>query len=109
MFVRTEIDFIAQLKYKKQGGRQTPVYSGYRPHIEFEDIPEMKTSGQQLFVEQEVVYPGDEVTAKITLLLHKYMEGRLYQHQKFSFYEGATKMGDGTIVEIVNKKLERLQ
>lgn len=104
---RTEIDFIARLKYKSEGGRQRPAYSGYRPHIEFEGIPEMLTSGQQIFIDKEQVNPGDEVLAKITILSHEYMEGKLYQNQKFIFCEGSIEIGTGEIVEIVNKKLEK--
>jgi len=107
MFVRKEIDFIADLSYLKDGGRNTPVYSGYRPHIEFQGIPEMLTSGQQIFKDKEAVFPGGTVVAEITILSHEYMEGKLFEGQKFIFFEGSRKIGDGTIKKIINKKLVR--
>ncbi len=105
MFARKEIDFIAKLVYKKEGGRTSPTYSGYRPHIEFEGIPERPTSGQQVFKYKKKVCPGDTVIAEITILSHQYMEGKLFEGQKFIFCEGSVKIGDGVINEIINKKL----
>ena len=38
-------DFKATLVFKtsEEGGRNTPVFSGYRPHIEFDNYPEYLT------------------------------------------------------------------
>ena len=72
-----------------------------------EGIPEMLTSGQQVFVDNEIVNPGDKVIAKITIFSHEYMEGKLYQNQQFIFCEGSVEIGTVKIVEIVNKKLEK--
>ena len=107
MFKRTEIDFVANLSYQKTGGRSTPAYSGYRPHIEFAGIPEMRTSGQQIFKDKKVVNPGDTVIAEITILAHEYVEGKLFVGQKFLFCEGSRKIGDGEIIEIINEKLKK--
>ena len=106
MFKREEIDFRAKLKYRKEGGRTTPVSSGYRPHIEFEGIPEVLTSGQQIFIDKEEVNPGDIVIADITILSYEYMKGKLKKGHKFIFCEGSRKIGDGEIIEIINKDLE---
>lgn len=100
-------DFIARLHYHKEGGRTLPVYSGYRPHIEFESIPECLTSGSQVFLDKEEVNAGDSVTAEITILSVEYMKGRLYEGKKFVFCEGSREIGTGEIIEIVNKTLEK--
>lgn len=51
-------DFIAILYYKatNEGGRKTPVQYGYRPQVKF-DFDEMQTSGQQTFIDKDIVYP----------------------------------------------------
>jgi translation elongation factor EF-Tu-like GTPase len=65
------VDFVAILKYRtiEQGGRKTQVFnSGYRPQIKF-SFTEMQTSGQQKFLDKDVVFPGDTVTAEIQLIV----------------------------------------
>jgi translation elongation factor EF-Tu-like GTPase len=56
---RRSPDFVATLIYRttEEGGRRTPAKSGYRPQVKF-DFVEMQTSGQQVFMDKEWVYPG---------------------------------------------------
>lgn len=103
-----KVDFIAELKYltTEHGGRKTPALSGYRPQVKF-DFTEMQTSGQQTFIDKEIVYPGDTVNAKIKILSPNYFAGNLTEGMKFEFREGATIIGTGQIKDIVNDKLEK--
>ena len=103
-----KVDFIAELKYltTEQGGRQTAAHSGYRPQVKFA-FTEMETSGQQTFIDKEVVYPGDTVNAKIKIVSPDYFAGNLTEGMKFEFREGATLIGTGQIKEIVNDKLAK--
>lgn len=106
MLKKGRVDFVAALDYDKEG-RSNPVYSGYRPHIEFDGIPEMLTSGHQVFLDKDQVNPGESVTAEITILAVDYMKGKLIRGQNFIFREGAHIIGNGKIIEIVNKDLEK--
>ena len=101
-------DFIAKLTYRttEQGGRKTPAKSGYRPQVKF-DFTEMQTSGQQTFIDKEIVFPGDIVDAKIKILSPDYFAGSLTEGMHFEFGEGATVIGTGEIKYIVNDKLEK--
>lgn len=101
-------DFIAIIKYKtsEEGGRKTPAVSGYRPGIQF-PFEEMQTSGQQTFIERELVFPGDTVVAEIRIPSVDYFANRLTEGMKFEFMEGATIIGTGEIKHIVNKKLKK--
>jgi len=100
-------DFIAKLKYRttEQGGRKTPAKNGYRPQVKF-DFTEMQASGQQTFIDQETVSPGDTIEAKIKILSPDYFVGRLNEGMHFEFREGATVIGTGEIKHIINDKLE---
>jgi hypothetical protein len=102
-----QVDFIAELKYltAAQGGRKTPANPGYRPQVKFE-FTDMQTSGQQTFIDKEMVYPGDKVEAKIKILSPNYFAGCLTKGMPFEFREGATLIGTGKITYIVNDKLE---
>ena len=97
------VDFIAELQYKtiEEGGRSTPVWSGYRPQVKF-PFSEMQTSGQQVFLDKEIVYPGDKVNAEITIISDTYFAGQLYLGLEFEFREGSRIIGTGIIKEIVN-------
>lgn len=101
-------DFIAVLKYRtsEEGGRKTPAASGYRPGIKF-SFDEMQTSGQQTFINKELVYPGDTVTAEIQIASVDYFSHKLTVGMKFDFREGSTIIGTGEIIEIKNEKLKK--
>lgn len=102
------IDFIAELKYltSEEGGRKTPASSGYRPQIKF-PFSEMQTSGQQVFINKEEVYPGDSVKAQITIISDNYFAGKLYEGLNFEFLEGSRIIGTGVILEIINITLKQ--
>lgn len=103
-----KVDFIAELQYltTEQGGRKTPANSGYRPQVKF-NFAEMQTSGQQIFIDKETVYPGEKVDAKIKILSPDYFADCLTEGMNFEFREGPTLIGTGQIKYIVNDKLEK--
>jgi len=100
-------DFKAKLVFKSsnEGGRNTPVFSGYRPHVEFDNYPEYLTSGSQTYLGKEKVLPGDTVDAEIKILGTEYFSRRLYVDKGFKFCEGTRTIGTGKIVEIINNEL----
>ncbi|SFQ41992.1 ADP-ribosylglycohydrolase family protein [Flavobacterium akiainvivens] len=100
-------DFIAELTYKttEQGGRKTPAASGYRPQIKF-SFDKMSTSGTQIFIDKEFVYPGETVEAAIRILSPEFFNGRLYDGLDFEFMEGDKVLGKGTITNILNPDLK---
>ena len=103
-----KVDFIAELTYftTKQSGRKTPATSGYRPQVKF-DFTEKQTSGQQTFIDKEIVYPGDKVLAKIKVLSPNFFADNLEEGMKFEFREGATIIGTGELKNIINDRLEK--
>jgi translation elongation factor EF-Tu-like GTPase len=102
-------DFIAELKYNstEDGGRKTPAYPKYRPHIQFENFPEMRTSGQQIFIGKDKVHPGETVSAEITIIASDYFKGKLSLGDKFIFCEGSHIIGSGFIVKFLNIELQK--
>ncbi len=103
------VDFVALLKYRttEQGGRNSQVFnSGYRAQIKF-PFSEMQTSGQQKFLDKEVVFPGDTVTAEIQLLSPDFYENELTDGMGFEFLEGSRIIGTGEIKQIINERLKK--
>lgn len=103
------VDFVAHLKYRttEQGGRTTQVFnSGYRPQIKFA-FTKMQTSGQQTFLDKDVVFPGDTVTAEIQLLSPDFLENKLTEGMDFELLEGSRIIGTGKIKQIINTRLEK--
>jgi len=101
-------DFIASLTYKttEQGGRKTPAHSGYRPQVKF-NFEEMQTSGQQTFIDKDIVYPGEIVEARIKILSVDYFANCLTEGMDFEFREGDKIIGTGKIKKILNDKLKK--
>jgi len=98
-------DFVASLTYYTiEGGRSTPAKSGYRAKVKF-DFEEMETSGQQVFIDKEIVYPGETVKAEITMASPTIFKFRLFVGMAFQFREGARIIGTGQIIEILNREL----
>ena len=100
------VDFVAELKYLTsiESGRTTPAFSGYRPHVKF-DFTEIQTSGQQTFLDKEVVYPGESVEAAIRMVSAEYFANSLSKGMAFEFREGSWLIGTGIITDILNDKL----
>lgn len=101
------VDFIATLTYKtsEEGGRTTPAFSGYRPVIQF-DFDTMQTSGEQEFIGQEKVFPGDTVKAEIRIVGVDYFANKLSEGMTFEFKEGSRVIGIGIIDKLLNPKLK---
>ena len=99
--------FVALLTYvsEKKGGRKTPASSGYRPTIKFPYI-EGEFLGQQNFIDTELVFAGDTVSAEITLMNTEYFKGKIYVGLDFEFFEGPNLIGSGVITKIINTELE---
>ncbi len=101
-------DFIARITYKnsQQGGRTTPIYSGYRSQIKF-NFTEMQTSGQQTLIGKDMVYPGESIDVGIIITSPIIYENSLNEGTDFELREGATVIGTGKILKILNNELVR--
>jgi hypothetical protein len=103
-----EPDFIARVTYltTQEGGRTAYAASGYRPHVKFEGRKEL-TSGEQLFIEKEKVFPGETATAEIRIVTPHFFKNYLFVGQPFEFGEGPRVIGHGEVLEIINRELQR--
>jgi len=107
--MKDNFDFIAYLKYRTtdEGGRYSPAQSGYRPQVRF-DFEKITSSGRQLFINKEWVFPGEDVEAQITLMSPQFFENKLFEGLKFEFIEEAKIIGIGEIIEIKNETLKKI-
>ena len=103
-----EPDFVAKVTYltTDEGGRKGYAASGYRPHVKFNGRKEL-TSGEQLFVDKEKVFPGETVTAEIRIVSPHLFENYLFVGQHFEIGEGPNVVGHGEVLEIINPKLRQ--
>lgn len=65
----------------------------------------MQTSGQQRFLDKEIVYPGESVKAEITVISTYFLKNKLSVGLNFDFREGARIIGTGIITEILDAEL----
>lgn len=105
---KREPDFIAKVTYltTEQGGRKGYAASGYRPHVKFFGRNEL-TSGEQLFVDKDKVFPGETVTAEIRIISPEVFKNYLYVGQHFEVAEASHLVGHGEVLEVVNPDLKQ--
>jgi hypothetical protein len=52
-----------------------------------------------------LIYPGETVIADVQILSKDYFDSKLQEGMLFDIFEGNHKVGDGSIITILNKKL----
>ncbi len=99
--MKTKSHFTALLTYDstEAGGLTAPVSSDHRPIIKF-PFDENLFIAIQKFDDTDLVFPGDAVTAEITLLHPEKLTGSLYEGMDFDFFEGDKPIGHGTITVV---------
>jgi elongation factor Tu len=80
---------------KEEGGRHTPIFSGYRPQIYFRTTD--VTGSVTLPEGVEMVAPKDNVSLQVTLMAPIAMEEGL----RFAIREGGRTVGAGVVVKII--------
>ena len=103
------VDFVAVLKYRttEEGGRSTPAVSGYIPAIKF-SFSDYMTSGQQVFINENIVSPGETIVAEIKILAVDVFRNCLREGMDFDFREGPRITGTGRIIKIINETLKEV-
>ena len=91
----TEFKAEVYLLKKEEGGRHTPVFTGYRPQvfIRTTDV----TGDIQLPEGVEMVMPGDNANVVVKLIKPVAMQAG----QRFAIREGGLTVGAGAITEII--------
>ncbi|RZJ31140.1 MAG: hypothetical protein EOO48_02975 [Flavobacterium sp.] len=94
--------FIALLTYAKSedGGLKIPAMSGYRPKIRF-PFHNGEFSAIQNFIDVENVFPGDTVSAEVTLVDPANSLEKLYEGLDFDFFHNDELIGHGTITKML--------
>jgi elongation factor Tu len=80
---------------KEEGGRHTPFFNGYRPQFYFRTTD--VTGVVKLPEGTEMVMPGDNISAEISLITPIAMEEGL----KFAIREGGKTVGAGVVTKII--------
>src|ERR1700686_5562 len=80
---------------KEEGGRPTPFFTGYRPQFYFRTTD--VTGDVKLPTGVEMVMPGDNVSAEISLITPVALEKGL----RFAIREGGHTVGAGAVTEII--------
>ncbi len=104
------IDLVSEIRFLPtgEGGRRSPVSSGYRPNHNFEHPEGSLNDAAHFYPGTEEVAPGQAVIAKMALAAPEQNIGRLYVGMPFTVQEGNRVVGRGVIKEICNPKLQRI-
>ena len=82
--------------YIGKNKRKTPFISGYRPLFDLEEGT--KISGMIILLDRDSFDPDDEGVVEIKFLNMDRPVGA-----QFYFYEGAEPLGEGTVLEFIEK------
>ena len=79
---------------KEEGGRHSPIFSGYKPqfYIRTTDV----TGDITLPEGMEMAMPGDTITIKVKLIAPVALE----EQQRFAIREGGKTVGAGAVTKI---------
>ena len=90
----TEFDAEVYILTKKEGGRHTPFFKGYKPQFYFRTTD--VTGEVELPADKEMVMPGDTITFKVKLLQPIAMD----QGLNFAIREGGKTVGAGVVTKV---------
>ncbi len=91
----TEFEAQVMLLKKEEGGRHTPIFSGYRPQV-FMGTTDV-TGDIALAEGAEMIMPGDNATVTVKLIKPVAMQ----EGQRFAIREGGLTVGAGAITKII--------
>lgn len=90
----------------EEGGRNTPVQTGYRPSHDF-GLEGTLNDAQHEYIGTEIVGLGETANAYIWFLCPEYQEGRLFKGMEFTVQEGNKVIGKGKVIKVLNAKLAK--
>lgn len=100
-----DLEAVVSFTPTHEGGRQRPVYSGYRPNHDFGLSNELNDA-QHHYPDDECVQPGQAARTLLWLLVPERQVGRLHLGFKFTVQEGSRIIGHGTVTSVINEALE---
>ena len=91
-----------------EGGRRTPITSGYRPDHNFErDEPVALNCAIHEYPNGDLFNPGETARALLWLLAPDLNASRLYEGMKFTAQEGSRIVARCRIIRVLNPELRR--
>ena len=96
------IEFNSKVYFRRpeEGGRETPVFSGYKPSIFFGERGTLSIISIEGKKEDELVPLGKSYYAKVILLYRKALMNELKVGRSFELREGLKVVGEGVIERI---------
>jgi len=93
------MEIVAKVYFLKteEGGRKSPILSGYRPALYFGD---KQTDGAIIVTDGIQVLPGEERELTIRLLHPEYVNDALSPKSSFEVKEGLKVIGRGIVLKI---------
>lgn len=102
-------DFIATLSFKPFNDNVMwlpKTNQKYRPQIKF-PFSNKSTTGEQNFLNKEIVYPGYLVESEIMLLSPEFFANMLTEGMHFDVMENEKIIATGEITKIMNEELRK--
>jgi hypothetical protein len=104
---RTDIIYVTasiRLRTTAEGGRSTPIASGYRPNHVFEPFSNPKFirawMGEIRFSDVPLIFPGEPHLVEVLFVKFNMIERFMQVGRKWWIHEGPKLIGEGEIISI---------
>jgi len=88
----------------EEGGRQTPVFSGYRGQFHYEGEHQHAWDAEQSFPSRELVQPGEGAECEIWFASPEQHLHRVKPGLRFHVQEGGRVVANGIVTEVLGKQ-----
>lgn len=97
-----KFSMILTLTTQKEGGRKTPIYSGFRTDLKFENEYRITV----IEFDKKLLFPGESYPIICSVLLHSEQEiNYLLNSQSTSIVDGSNIIGHVDIKDIISRKV----
>ena len=98
-----QADILGQVYLFKgtKDAKDVPVTSGYRPAHQIQDG--VSSTGEHIYYENDVVYPGETAMAYITFLSPESYPHTLWVGKELDIKEASKVIGKATVIEVYNE------
>lgn len=87
-----------------QGGRKTPIRSGYRPPFYFRSDPNTGYDGVVTLEDRSQAMPGEECIAHVRFIHPELVWDLLEPNARFTIQEGARVVASGTVLQVLHSR-----
>ena len=101
---RDSIGAVVQFASTAEGGRKSPIRSGYRPPFYFGSDPDTGHDGVVTLEGRRVALPGEECVTRVRFIRPELVRDLLEPNAEFTIQEGARVVARDTVLQVLHSR-----